>query len=115
MRDLICGGCDGDVCDMGNSLPPGFDGAADCVSHWPALCRSRQSATPLPRLQPENIRYFAWLAAPRGRTRKRWLPPLRIEPLQRNAYQGLFRAEAISHCRNARNFGASVTPSGDTM
>jgi hypothetical protein len=26
----------------------------------------------------------------------------------------LFFAEAISHCRNARSFGGSATPSGDT-
>jgi hypothetical protein len=58
-RDLICGVCDGDVCDMGNPLPP-VNGR---LTAWPVRRRApagqqlllpRQSATPLPWVQPEN-------------------------------------------------------------
>src|ERR1700687_6219543 len=93
MRDLICGGCDVDVCDMASFSPLRYACAERLLvsRQYFACCGN------LPRLRgptnPENAdRAGFW----------------------RTVFQALPCTEGFSHCRNAWSFGGSALVSGET-
>src|ERR1700730_8210418 len=94
MRDLICGGCDVDVCDIASF--PHFRGLCGKVFSLADIACVRQSAMSARPDQPGKRRLH------------------RISPRLWTVFQGLFCTEAISHCRKAASFGESALSSGET-